>query len=78
MVDTAEQIDPAWVVGKIRVGVTAGASAPEVLVQLYRSIEGMRREKRANSVRCGRAHYFSIANWIGQASDSRNLSQPNA
>ncbi len=25
-------IDPAWLVGKKRVGVTAGASAPEVLV----------------------------------------------
>jgi len=33
MVDNAEQIDPAWVVGKKRIGVTAGASAPEVLVQ---------------------------------------------
>jgi 4-hydroxy-3-methylbut-2-en-1-yl diphosphate reductase len=32
MVDGAEQIDPAWVQGKKRVGVTAGASAPEVLV----------------------------------------------
>ena len=33
MVDNATQIDPAWLEGKIRVGVTAGASAPEVLVQ---------------------------------------------
>ena len=33
MVDNAEQIDPAWVSGKSRIGVTAGASAPEVLVQ---------------------------------------------
>ncbi|GBG13891.1 4-hydroxy-3-methylbut-2-en-1-yl diphosphate reductase [Novimethylophilus kurashikiensis] len=33
MVDNASQLDPAWVVGKTRVGVTAGASAPEVLVQ---------------------------------------------
>jgi len=33
MVDNATQLDPAWIVGKIRVGVTAGASAPEVLVQ---------------------------------------------
>ena len=33
MVDAADQIDPAWVAGKFRVGVTAGASAPEVLVQ---------------------------------------------
>lgn len=33
MVDNATQIDPAWVAGKSRIGVTAGASAPEVLVQ---------------------------------------------
>ncbi|MEW5893268.1 MAG: 4-hydroxy-3-methylbut-2-enyl diphosphate reductase [Pseudomonadota bacterium] len=33
MVDNADQIDPAWLVGKHKVGVTAGASAPEVLVQ---------------------------------------------
>ena len=33
MVDRAEQIDPAWIEGKKRIGVTAGASAPEVLVQ---------------------------------------------
>lgn len=26
-------IDPAWIAGKKRIGVTAGASAPEVLVQ---------------------------------------------
>ena len=33
MVDHADQIDPAWLVGMLRIGVTAGASAPEVLVQ---------------------------------------------
>ncbi|RZT08920.1 4-hydroxy-3-methylbut-2-enyl diphosphate reductase [Duganella sp. CF402] len=33
MVDNASQIHPAWLDGKLRVGVTAGASAPEVLVQ---------------------------------------------
>ena len=33
MVDTAAQLDPRWVAGCARVGVTAGASAPEVLVQ---------------------------------------------
>jgi 4-hydroxy-3-methylbut-2-enyl diphosphate reductase len=32
MVDNATEINPQWVSGKIRVGVTAGASAPEVLV----------------------------------------------
>ena len=33
MVDRADQLDPAWLAGKRRVGLTAGASAPEVLVQ---------------------------------------------
>lgn len=33
MVDDASQIDANWINGKTRIGVTAGASAPEVLVQ---------------------------------------------
>ncbi len=33
MVDNASQIDPSWLNGKKRIGVTAGASAPEVLVR---------------------------------------------
>ena len=33
MVDSAEELQPAWFEGKSRVGLTAGASAPEVLVQ---------------------------------------------
>jgi 4-hydroxy-3-methylbut-2-enyl diphosphate reductase len=33
LLDGAEGIDPAWLQGKTRIGVTAGASAPEVLVQ---------------------------------------------
>jgi len=32
LVDNATAIDPAWIEGKQRVGITAGASAPEVLV----------------------------------------------
>jgi 4-hydroxy-3-methylbut-2-enyl diphosphate reductase len=33
LVDGANEIDPAWLAGKQNIGVTAGASAPEVLVQ---------------------------------------------
>lgn len=33
MVDNAAQLDPKWFEGKRTIGVTAGASAPEVLVQ---------------------------------------------
>jgi len=33
LIDSADEIQPAWVEDKQRVGVTAGASAPEVLVE---------------------------------------------
>ena len=33
LVDGAEDIDPAWLEGKQRVGISAGASAPEILVE---------------------------------------------
>ncbi|MBM3940394.1 MAG: 4-hydroxy-3-methylbut-2-enyl diphosphate reductase [SAR202 cluster bacterium] len=33
LVDDADHIDPAWLVGKARVGLTSGASTPEVLVE---------------------------------------------
>ncbi|MCX5592692.1 4-hydroxy-3-methylbut-2-enyl diphosphate reductase [Alcaligenes endophyticus] len=33
LLDSPEQIDPSWLEGKKRIGVTAGASAPEVLVE---------------------------------------------
>ena len=33
MVDNASEIQPEWVAGKNRVGLTAGASAPEILVR---------------------------------------------
>ena len=33
LIDGADEIDPAWVAGRKCIGVTAGASAPDVLVQ---------------------------------------------
>ena len=33
LIDGADEIEPAWLEGKCNVGVTAGASAPEILVQ---------------------------------------------
>ena len=32
MIENASELDPAWLIGKRRIGVTAGASAPEILV----------------------------------------------
>ena len=48
MVDNALQIDPQWLLGKQRIGVTAGASAPEVLVQ---AVIDRLKELGARSVR---------------------------
>ncbi len=48
MVDMASHIDPAWLEGKDRIGVTAGASAPEVLVQ---AVIDRLKELGAKSVR---------------------------
>jgi 4-hydroxy-3-methylbut-2-enyl diphosphate reductase len=48
MVDNASQIDPGWIAGKLRIGVTAGASAPEVLVQ---AVIDRLKELGARSVR---------------------------
>ncbi|WP_374483527.1 4-hydroxy-3-methylbut-2-enyl diphosphate reductase [Zoogloea sp.] len=48
LVDNAEAIDPNWITGKQRIGVTAGASAPEVLVN---SVIMRLKELGAQSVR---------------------------
>jgi 4-hydroxy-3-methylbut-2-enyl diphosphate reductase len=48
LIDGAADIDPAWLRGKQSVGVTAGASAPEVLVQ---GVIARLRECGADSVR---------------------------
>jgi 4-hydroxy-3-methylbut-2-enyl diphosphate reductase len=48
MVDTASQLDPSWLIGKRRIGVTAGASAPDILLQ---SVIKRLRDCGAQSVR---------------------------
>ena len=48
MVDSADDLRPEWIAGKDRVGITAGASAPEVLVNAL--IERL-RQFGAKSVR---------------------------
>src|SRR5689334_9520460 len=64
MVDSAAQLKPEWVAGRRRVGVTAGASAPEVLVNeliarlkalgagSVRQLEGARSEERRVGKEC--------------------------
>lgn len=48
MVDGASQVDPQWIAGKLRIGVTAGASAPEILVN---AVIARLKEFGARSVR---------------------------
>ncbi|MFZ6744071.1 4-hydroxy-3-methylbut-2-enyl diphosphate reductase [Undibacterium sp. JH2W] len=48
MVDNASQIKPEWLENRMRIGVTAGASAPEVLVQ---EVISSLRQLGARSVR---------------------------
>ncbi|MDQ2819115.1 MAG: 4-hydroxy-3-methylbut-2-enyl diphosphate reductase [Pseudomonadota bacterium] len=48
MIDGASQVDPQWIAGKLRIGVTAGASAPEILVN---AVISRLKELGARSVR---------------------------
>ena len=48
LIDNADAIDPHWLEGKKRIGVTAGASAPEVLVE---AVVSRLRELGAKTVR---------------------------
>ena len=48
MVDRADELRPQWLAGATRVGVTAGASAPEILVG---EVIARLRERGARSVR---------------------------
>ena len=48
MIDSVEELDPTWLEGKRRIGLTAGASAPEVLVQ---AVVSRLRELGAREVR---------------------------
>jgi len=48
MIDSVAELDPDWLEGKMRIGLTAGASAPEVLVQ---AVVSRLRELGAREVR---------------------------
>jgi 4-hydroxy-3-methylbut-2-enyl diphosphate reductase len=47
-VDNATELDPEWLQGKQHIGISAGASAPEVLVQ---DVIARLKELGANNVR---------------------------
>lgn len=48
LIDSAAEIRPEWLVGVARIGVTAGASAPEVLVQeVVERLEALGAERAA-------------------------------
>lgn len=76
MVDNASQIDPSWLEGKFRIGVTAGASAPEVLVQ---AVIDRLKEYGAKSVRAldGVEEHviFPLPKGLGVPQTGRNLIQ---
>lgn len=78
LVDSASDIDPAWFEGRARVGVTAGASAPEALVQ-----EALERLKAlgAHSVRtlqgAAESVTFPLPKGLGAAANERIDPAPN-
>jgi 4-hydroxy-3-methylbut-2-enyl diphosphate reductase len=61
LVNSAEEIDPAWISDRDRVGVTAGASAPEILVtQVIECLQALaarsRRQSRIEEIRGADEH----------------------
>ena len=62
MVDRADQLDARWIEGKARVGVTAGASAPEVLVrEVIARLRELGRGQRARARGRAREDRVSVA-----------------
>ena len=61
MVDAPEQLKPEWFVGKKRIGLTAGASAPESLAQSIKSVKSDFYEE----CYCGFSDSISIT-WLWQ------------
>ncbi len=66
LVDNATQIDPAWLTEKVGVGVTAGASAPEVLVtEVVERLKTLGAGGGGNASRGGRGRQFPAAERVG-------------
>ncbi len=69
MVDSPEDLQASWFEGKRRVGLTAGASAPDILVQqvIERLRTPARPGGRVSAQRAGRGgdHQLSLAQGLG-------------
>ena len=72
LVDDATQIDPAWLQGVSGVGITAGASAPEILVEDVvsslkemgvRAVSNLEGRKKTSPSRCPRPCEFPLRIW---------------
>ena len=60
LIDSADDICDEWLEGKIKIGVTAGASAPEILVQSV--IEYLKVHGASNITECqGRKETITFA-----------------
>ena len=75
MVDRADELRPEWIEGKPRVGVTAGASAPEVLVrEVVARLEVARRRPRARGSTAPRRHRVSAPQGARPHPDTKTAS----
>jgi 4-hydroxy-3-methylbut-2-enyl diphosphate reductase len=77
LIDSADAIQPAWLEGRTRIGISAGASAPEVLVQ--RVVERV-KELGAVSVRTMPGLEENVAFPLpkGLSRKSTDIAQPSA
>ena len=61
LLDNVSELDPAWLDGKQRVALTAGASAPEVLVQeVARLLEGAGYARTGEEEPSAEGVFFSL------------------
>jgi 4-hydroxy-3-methylbut-2-enyl diphosphate reductase len=58
LVDTAADVDPEWLIGARRVGITAGASAPEVIVEEIMGAFAERYELHVETVSAAEENEF--------------------
>jgi 4-hydroxy-3-methylbut-2-enyl diphosphate reductase len=72
MVDSADELRPEWIAGKKRVGITAGASAPEVLVnELIERLMALGARKVQSLEGITESVVFTLPRELAQAKPSR-------